>query len=346
MKSDKTMRALQLQGVGELVEVRSPLPVPRPDELLVRTVAATICTSDLNDIAHNPFGIRLPRVLGHEGAGLVAAVGETAGDFRVGDRIAAHPVIPCRACEACRRGLGHLCSNLGHLGLDRNGTFAEYFCIRADRARRVPAGMEPCSAALLEPVAVCLEALDRGRVQPGDTLLVVGDGPFGILIARLALACQPGRIILVGRHDFRLQQAPNAITINQRRSADVLAAIRQVNGGAGVDVAVMAAGTQEALDLSVASVRARGRVVVFSAIEGPARVDLFRLHTQELEILGACNDQDFIDAALGRLAEPALGLSSLVTHRLNFDQWPRAFELARNGKDEALKVALLFENHE
>jgi L-iditol 2-dehydrogenase len=344
MRSDQIMRALQLQGIGKLVEVVSPVPEPRPDEILVRTVATTICTSDLNDIAHNPFGIRLPRVLGHEGTGLVTTVGEDAGEFRVGDRIAAHPVIPCRSCEACRRGLGHLCSNLGHLGLDRNGTFAEYFCIRGDRARRVPTGMESCSAALLEPVAVCLEALNRGRVQPDDTLLVVGDGPFGILIARLALACKPHRVIVVGRHDFRLQQAPNAITINQKRTSDVLAAIREANDGSGVDVAVMAAGNQAALDLSVAGVRARGRVVLFSAIEGLAKVDLFRLHTQELEILGACNDQDLIDAALGRLAEPGLGLSSLVTHRLTFEEWPRAFELARNGKDEALKVALLFGN--
>jgi threonine dehydrogenase-like Zn-dependent dehydrogenase len=256
------MRALQLQGLGKLVEVESPVPEPRRDELLVRTVATTICTSDLNDIAHNPFGIRLPRVLGHEGMGLVTAVGETAGEFRVGDRIAAHPVIPCRACEACRRGLGHLCSNLGHLGLDRNGTFAEYFCIRGDRARRVPAGMESCSAALLEPVAVCLEALNRGRLQPGDTLLVVGDGPFGILIARLALTCKRRRIILVGRHDFRLQQVPDAITINQKRTPDVLAAVREANDGSGADVAVMAAGTQAALDLSLAGVRARGRVGV------------------------------------------------------------------------------------
>jgi len=193
-------------------------------------------------------------------------------------------------------------------------------------------------------VAVCLEAISRGRIQPGDTLLVVGDGPFGILIARLALSCQPRRIILVGRHDFRLQQAPNAVTINQNHSPDVQAAIRAANDGSGVDVAVMAVGTQAALDLSLGGVRARGRVVVFSAIEGLAKVDLFRLHTQELEILGACNDQDFIDAALGRLAEPGLSLSSLVTHRLDFDQWRRAFELARNGKDEALKVALVFGN--
>ena len=337
-----TMRALQLQAIDQLVEVRRPVPRPKPDEVLVQTVATTICTSDLNDIAHNPFGIALPRVLGHEGAGVVAAVGENVNEFQAGDRVAAHPVIPCRACGNCRRGLGHLCSHLGHLGLDRDGTFAEYFCIRSDRVRQVPAGVPLPAASLLEPVAVCLEALGRGRVQPGDALLVVGDGPFGILIARLASRCEPRKIILVGRHDFRLNQVPGAVTIHEKRSTDVRAAVLAANDGAGVDVAVMAAGTQSALDLCTASLRARGRVVVFSAIHGPARFDLFRLHTRELEILGACNDQDLIEPALERLSDSQLGLASLVTHQLPFAAWPRAFALARQGKDEALKVALVF----
>jgi threonine dehydrogenase-like Zn-dependent dehydrogenase len=97
------------------------------------------------------------------------------------------------------------------------------------------------------------------------------------------------------------------------------------------------------MELALASLRARGRLVVFSAVQGAPSVDWFRLHTQELEILGACNDEDFIDSAMERLADPVLGLNSLVTHQLPFADWPRAFDLARNGKDEALKVALRFE---
>lgn len=339
-----TMRALQLQGINQLAEVRMPLPQLQADEVLVRTVSTTICTSDLNDIAHNPFGIVLPRVMGHEGAGVVAATGESVRGFQLGERVAAHPVIPCRVCDNCRRGLGHLCSNMGHLGLDRDGTFAEYFCIRADRVRRVPDGVPSSAASLLEPVAVCLEAVERGRIVQGDSVLVVGDGPFGIIIARLASRANPRRIILVGHHDFRLGQVPEAVRIHAKRMTDPRQAVREANEGAGLDVAIMAAGTQSALDLCAVSLRARGRVVVFSAIQGPANFDLFRLHTHELEILGACNDLDLMDLALERLSDSQLRLGSLVTHRLPFEQWPRAFELASGGKDEALKVALQFEN--
>ncbi len=338
-----TMRALQLRATDQLAEVRLPVPQPRPAEVLVRTVTTTICTSDLNDIAGNPFGIKLPRVLGHEGAGVIAGVGADIKTLVVGERVAAHPVIPCHDCENCRRGLGHLCSKMGHLGLDRDGTFAEFFCVRADRIRRLPAQADFRSASLLEPVAVCLEAVRRGRIREGESLLVAGDGPFGLLITRLAASCKPARIILAGRHEFRLRQVPGAIPINERHTADIRRAIRDANDGHGVDVAVVAAGSASALELALASLRARGRLVVFSAIHGTPCVDWFQLHTQELEILGACNDEELIDLAVERLADENLRLASIVTHRLPFNEWPRAFDLARTGKDEALKVALAFD---
>jgi L-iditol 2-dehydrogenase len=336
------MRALQLQRTGQLTEVELPVPVPAPDEVLIRTAATTICTSDLNDIFHNPFGIVLPRVLGHEGAGTVAAVGEQVRNLTCGERVAAHPVIPCRQCANCARGLGHLCERMGHLGLDREGTFAEYFCIPADRIRRVPKELDFAVAALLEPIAVCIEALERAQIGPQETLLIAGDGPFGLIIARLAHSYAPKRIILVGRHNFRLQQVRGAVAINETEVSNAMEAIRVASEGAGVDAAILAVGNQSALDLCVNSLRARGRVVVFSAIHNPASIDMFRLHLKELSLVGACNDEDHMDNALRQLSDPQLGLEHLITHRLPFEEWTRGFELARHGKDCALKVALVF----
>jgi threonine dehydrogenase-like Zn-dependent dehydrogenase len=335
------MKALQLLRLGELAEVKLPVPAPGRGELLIRTVAATICTSDLNDIARNPFGIRLPRVLGHEGAGVVAAIGSGVSGFAVGDRVAAHPVIPCGQCESCVRRLGHLCDRMGHLGLDRDGAFADYFCLPAPQARHLPEGVDTAVGALLEPVSVCLEAIRRARVAPGETILVLGDGPFGILISRLALMQDPAKLVLVGRHDFRLRQVPEAIRINERQSGDVPRAVLDATGG-GVDAAILAVGSAAGADLCLRSLRPRGRLVIFSGLEAPVPLDLFRLHVKELEILGACNDEGYLDEALGLLASPRLGLDALITHRLPFPEWRRAFALASGGKDEALKVAIVF----
>jgi threonine dehydrogenase-like Zn-dependent dehydrogenase len=342
MTTTATMRALQLQSPGCLAEVEIPVPHPGADELLVRTLTTTICTSDLHDIDHNPFHIRLPRVPGHEAAGVVSEVGSGVTGFDHGDAIAAHPVIPCRMCANCLRGFGHLCTRMGHLGLDRDGTFAEFFCIRADRARKVPPELARSTGSLLEPVAVCLEALERGSIHEGDSLLIVGDGPFGLIMARLAGDYHPARVIVVGRHDFRLRQLEGAFVINERDTRDVAGAVRSANSEEGVDVAILAVGNPAALDLCLTSVRARGRIVVFSAVPGAVPVDLFRLHTAELELRGACNDRDLIDSAHDRLVDRGLNLDSLITHRIPFVDWARAFELARHGKDSAIKVALTF----
>ena len=337
-----TMHALQLREVGHLDEVELPVPAPKPDEVLIRTVATTICTSDLNDLRENPFNTPLPIVLGHEGAGRVAAVGTEVKDFQRGDRVTAHPVIPCGQCASCREGLAHLCEQMGHLALDRNGTFAEYFAIPAWRVRHVPDGLDLATAALMEPVAVCLEALARARVTAGDTVLIVGDGPFGIIIARLALRHHPRQVILVGRHDFRLAQVPEAVCIHEKRTPDPLGAIRAAAGEHGVQAAILAVGTAAAVDLCLQSLRPRGRLAIFSAVLQPAPVDLVRVHVKELELLGSCNDDNYLDIALAYLADPELHMERLVTHRVPFADWERAFALASHGKDEAIKVALTF----
>src|SRR5947207_2314909 len=133
-----TMQALQMRELGELALTTLPMPTPGPRDVLIRTLAATICTSDLHDLARNPFGIGVPRVLGHEAAGVVVACGADVREFTVGRRVAVHPVVPCGACAECARGFGHLCARMGHLGNDRDGTFAEYFVQRADRVRWLP----------------------------------------------------------------------------------------------------------------------------------------------------------------------------------------------------------------
>src|SRR5258706_3703165 len=119
MIKPSTMQALQMRGLGELVLTELPLPVPGSRDLLIRTLATTICTSDLHDLDRNPFNIRLPRVLGHEASGVVVAHGAEVNDLAPGTRVAVHPVVPCGECSECARGFGHLCSCMGHLGHDR-----------------------------------------------------------------------------------------------------------------------------------------------------------------------------------------------------------------------------------
>lgn len=335
------MKAVVLRSIGNVELMDVPVPTIRSDQLLIKTGAATICTSDLNDIRENPFGIELPVVIGHEGAGTVVEVGTQVKGFQVGDRVTTHPVHPCGSCEACRAGMGHLCLQMEHFGINLPGTMAEYYVVRQDRARCIPQTMDFALASLAEPVSVCLEALAQARLKAGDNLLLIGDGPFGVLIARLAVAFDLGRVVLLGRHDFRMEFAPAAIRVNSKNVADAVAEARRVVGG-GYDAAILCVGTAQAFQECFRSLKPKGRLVVFSGITGDTPVDLFWLHIKELEIVGACNDDNRLDEAVQMLSNKELGIAKLITHRLPLTEYQDALHLAATGRGSAMKVSFVF----
>ena len=337
------MKALQLTAVDHLDLVEIERPRIAPDQVLVRTGASTICTSDIHDIHGNPFDIALPQVIGHESAGVVAEVGADVQDVRVGDRIAAHPVHPCGSCAACRDGRAHLCLDMAHFGLNMQGTFAPYFVVRGDRLRVIPDDMDLALAALMEPVCVCLEALHQAKLAQGDRLLILGDGPFAIIMARLARRFGPALVVVAGHEDFRLGFAADATIVNTRTTPGYRDQLRTASGGAGFDAAIVAVAAPAAIDDAIDLVRPMGRVVVFAPFPGKTPIDLFAVLLKELEIVGSVNDQDRMDEAVRMLADHELGLGDLVTHRFALHDYRRAFDLAEHGRDRAMKVAIVFD---
>ncbi|MCL2059636.1 MAG: alcohol dehydrogenase catalytic domain-containing protein [Oscillospiraceae bacterium] len=338
------MKALVLEAPGKLVMKDSPRPEPSAGEVLIKTAAATICTSDLNDIRFNPFGIELPMIMGHEGAGIVEAVGGGVAGLTVGDAVAAHPVIPCMRCATCKRGLPHLCDKMEHLGINRGGVFAEYFTIRADRVRKKPSHVSFAAAALMEPVCVCIEAVKRANVAEGGAALVIGDGPFGLMISNIICDMFPdSRSIISGTHDFKMAHARGAEKININKLPSHAAATAEIikrAGGEGVGSAIICVGAPEALTTAIEVCRPRGTVCVFSAIHGNPPIDMLKIHIKELNICGSCNDMDFLDEAMAILAKDAL--ADVITHELPIGEYEKAFELAGDKESGALKVCLLF----
>ncbi|MGC9347553.1 MAG: zinc-dependent alcohol dehydrogenase [Anaerolineae bacterium] len=337
------MKALQLQGLGQVALVEAPRPKVAPDEVLVKTGASTICTSDLNDIRENPFGIEFPVILGHEAAGTVIEVGSQVQDLKRGDRVATSPVAPCGTCANCRRSWPHLCLNVSHFGIDLQGTFAEYFPVRVDRARAISDEVPLTVAALAEPVSVCLEALSQAQLPEGGKLLIIGDGPFGVLMARMAAQHPLEKVVIAGWEDFRLSFATGAVQVNTFRMRDPQPPLRAEAGATGYDAVILAVSSAEAVRDGVALLRAKGRFVVFSALPGETPVDLFDVHVRELEIVGACNEQDRFYEAVDMLGDPELQLGDLVTHTFPLERYDEALVLAEHGHDRALKVAFTFE---
>jgi threonine dehydrogenase-like Zn-dependent dehydrogenase len=333
---------LQTPGQVELVDI--PVPDVQEDQLLIKTGAATICTSDLNDIRANPFKIRLPIVIGHEAAGTVVALGAAVKGFSTGDRVAAHPSHPCGHCEACRGGLGYLCPHMEHFGINMQGTMAEYFVVRQDRARHIPEQIDFASASLAEPISVCLEALAQARLNARSSLLIAGDGPFGIIIARLAQRLNTEKVVIAGLQDFRLSFAGKTNKINIRNAPDPARILKDYVGELGYDAAILAVSSREAFATCLQCLKPKGRLVVFSALDGHTPVNLLSVHLKELEIIGSCNDENRFDEAVTLLSEPALGVSDLITHRLVLDDYRQALHMAEHNHDQAMKVTFVFQS--
>jgi threonine dehydrogenase-like Zn-dependent dehydrogenase len=335
------VKALVLHKPGCLEMEDVPIPSPKNGELLIRTKAATVCVSDINDINYNPFDIKLPMIMGHEGAGVVELVGAGVAGFSIGDEIAAHPVMSCGKCDSCKRGHAHLCDEMIHLGINTGGVFAEYFTIRADRARKKPAGVSFAAATLMEPVCVCIQAIYRAQIKNDSNVLIIGDGPFGIIVAKLLTKSEHGKLLLVGRHPYRMNFAGGAVTLNEKETENIKSEILANTDGKGIDSAILCAGTAQAVDMAIAVLRARGTLCVFSAIKQAPAVDLFKVHVKELNLCGSCNDSDHLDEAMEFLSDKSLELEKLVTHKLPFDRFREAFHLAEFGKNEAIKVSMV-----
>jgi threonine dehydrogenase-like Zn-dependent dehydrogenase len=234
-----------------------------------------------------------------------------------------------------------------HFGLSIPGTMAEYFLVRADRARLLPPDADFTLAALVEPICVCLEALAQARLAPGSRLLILGDGPFGLIMARLAQTMHLAALVVAGWEDFRLGFARGPRTINTAHDTHSVETLRAAAGGGpndvpGYDAAILAAASPQAVADGMDCLKPRGRLVIFASLHGGTPVDLFEVQMKELEIVGSVNDADMFDEAVRLVAHGQPVFADLVTHRFALDEYRAAFDLADTGQKQAVKVAFVF----
>ncbi len=257
------MRALvkTARGDGNLELLERPLPIAGPGWVVIRVAFAGICGTDLH-ILHDHFPSYPPVTLGHEFIGTVEAVGEGVDPGLLGIRVAAEPhSLACGTCAMCRRGYAELCPSKRSPGWGIDGAFASHVAMPADLLHRIPDGMADRVAILTEPMAVVVTGLERGGVEPGDVVVVIGPGPVGILAAVAARSMGAGQVVVVGRADGpRLRFAASLgfpVLTDDAASAWVDAA----TGGVGADLVIDATGTEGAIALAFGIIRRHGRIV-------------------------------------------------------------------------------------
>ncbi|MBM0230788.1 alcohol dehydrogenase catalytic domain-containing protein [Micromonospora sp. STR1_7] len=282
------MTAVVYRGARDLAIVdRAPEP-PGPGQVRIAVSYTGICGTDLH-IFHGDMDARVgaSAVLGHEMSGRIAAVGAGVRGWSVGQPVTVMPTRSCGRCAACRRGDSHICHAMNFLGIDSPGAMQSSWTVPADLVLALPDGLALDRAALVEPVAVAVHDVRRGRVAAGEQVVVVGGGPVGVLIA--AVAKQAGaRVVLVEPDAFRRSVAGRiGIEALDPGEVDVVAWVNDRTDGAGADVAFEVSGSAAGVATAVDVLTTRGRLVMVAIHPQPRPVNLHRFFWRELELLGA-----------------------------------------------------------
>jgi alcohol dehydrogenase len=344
------MKALVYHGPG----VKAWEDVDRPTivadtDAIVQVDMTTICGTDLHILKGDVPAMVDGRIIGHEAVGTVVVIGSGVKNVKVGDRVLVSCVSACGACRFCRESRYGQCTGGGGwiLGNEIDGTQAEYVRVPfADNSTYpVPAGVSDEELLMLAdilPTAYEVGVLN-GQVRPGDVVAVVGAGPIGLSAIAGARLFSPSLVIAIDMAPARLEAAKQfgADVVINNNEQDAIAAVRELTGGLGVDVAIEAVGLPATFELAADLVRPVGRIANIGVHGKPVTLHLERLWTRDVTITTGLVDTYSTPTLLRLLTSRQIDAQRFITHRFGFDEFMHAYDVyADAGQTGALKVVL------
>lgn len=339
------MRAVQVQKAHELLiqEVEKPR-VENTTDVLVKVKRVGICGSDMH-IYHgtNPLAT-LPRVVGHEVAGEVVEVGDDVKTIQVGDHVVVEPIRYCDTCYACRKGRPNVCASLSVFGVHEDGGMREWFVLPEKQIHVVDSSLPWDEIVLAEPYTIGSQAIWRGQVEKGDTVLIQGAGPIGICILKMA-KLQGATVMITDLNDERLFFAKENgadIVINASRE-NIRETVTQWTKGEGVNVVIDAVCLPMTFELSVDVVSPAGTVVVLGFDERPAPISQLPITKKEVTIVGSRLQTNQFPKVVSLLNERKLTHNGLVTHTFPLEKVQDAFDFVEKYPDKVRKALIVFD---
>lgn len=345
-----TMQAAVYRGVNDVRLETVPVPKIGAGEVLVRVHTCGICGTDLKKIASGSHSA--PRIFGHETSGVVAAAGKDVGEFREGDRVVVFHHIPCGECYYCRHKTFAQCPTYKKVGCTAGfepsgGGFAEYARVMdwiVERGTvRIPADVSFEQACFVEPVNTCMKGIQTLRLQPDETVYVIGQGPIGIILSVLAQRTG-ARVITSDLYPERLTISKSfglGLSIDAARS-ETVERLRELTEGRGADATILAVGVNGLIRPAMDATRPGGRVLLFAqTARGEATIDPAAICVDEKALLGSYSasvelQEESVRFVMGR----EMDLERLISHRFPLSRSLEALKVAAHPQPESMKIVI------
>ncbi|MDP1421233.1 zinc-binding alcohol dehydrogenase family protein [Peribacillus simplex] len=338
------MKAVQVRKAHELIiqEVEKPL-ISNSTDVLVKVKRVGICGSDMH-IYHgtNPLAT-LPRVVGHEVTGEVVEIGQGVAGIKVGDHVVVEPISYCGECYACRKGRQNVCEKLSVFGVHEDGGMREWFVLPEKQLHVVDSALAWEEIVLAEPYTIGAQAVWRGEVEEGETVLIQGAGPIGICILKMA-KLQGASVMITDLSDERLEFAKEsgADIIVHAGKEDVNKRVEKWTNGEGANVVIDAVCLPMTFELSFDVVSTAGRIVVLGFDERPSAVSQLPITKKEVSVKGSRLQTDQFPKVVKLLNEGKLRHEGLVTHTFSLDDIQEAFNFVENHPEQVRKAIIVF----
>lgn len=345
-----TMKAVVYHGIDDVRLEEVPVPEIGAGEVLVRVHTCGICGTDLKKIATGSHSA--PRIFGHETSGVIAKVGEGVRKFGVGERVVVFHHIPCRECYYCQHKTFAQCATYKRVGCTAGfeasgGGFAEYVRVMdwivEKGTVRIPEDVSFEQACFVEPVNTCIKGIATLRLQAGETVLVIGQGPIGLILA--ALAKRAGtRVITSDLYPSRLTMASSFglnLTIDASKT-EAVQAVREMTEGRGADAAILAVGGNGLIRAAMDAARPGGRVLLFAqTVRGEAMIDPAAVCVDEKTLLGSYSASvDLQEESVRFVMNREMNLERLISHRYPLERGVEALKLAAHPQPDSMKVVI------
>ncbi len=321
----------------------TPVPEIGDDEVLIQMKRVGVCGSDIQIYHGKHKYMTFPVVQGHEGAGVVAKVGNKVAAFKKGDKVTIQPQVYCGTCAPCRSGHYNVCKNLKVYGVHTGGMFSEYFAVPAAKVLRLPESMSFDEGSLVEPAAVATGAIRRCGDLTGANVVVLGAGTIGNLVAQVAVASGAKKVVVTDINQKRLDIArtcgiPACVNTRERKLKDV---ILEQFGDDEADIIIDCAGVKAIFNEAVAAARCSSKLVIVANYKEPVEVELPLFQRREVDMLGIMMylREDF-QRAIDLMTSKAINTAPLISNHFGIRQLEEVYPYIDNNPESVMKVVI------